>query len=1283
MKRITLLFITLVLSLATMQAVTNTDITITRTTNTLASNTVSGLPLPDGFVDDVFSSTGKPKMDKLILLMTMPSDFETIAYDGITMPGVGTFPGINIKADSDYVFVFDADPANNKYVLASQPIDPKERAVQTIYLQDNETLKVYVTGELTGLDKEGNEKKVNAELPAGIKMILPESLEQYRTVINTLLVAAIQQKAEETLSALKDLKLVENTEGFIYFEGGQSSRVDLYLNDFNVKVKDKKLDFVGTLIGSQISINLLAFDMLMETKTKEDIVEAVKTALGESSEEWAAIETLKDTKYETLAADYAASHEGFTPDLVSEDDYKSVIAEAYIQAITDLQPAALSTAYANETTDAKNIERMSGVIENVAMEQLGAKISGITNGAGGLLGAIGIMFAELIHGTASPIAFSSLSERIENEAFNINIHTKGHTTLTGGAKAQFSNVTMLGFEGQREPGAPAKNEYQELCDIFQDMVNFTSAPLAIRPSSKTEDRDDYNYTCTRMTFDDIWTDGTTHTNGLLDLPIEGVDHDAPSIDIGNPKGQVIFNSGRYKLHSAVSNKIKNMFYVSTMAVCYRELSITMPGSGQGTNITYSGIGTSVGRGSSGNKQDKYQNVIIKDGTFETYSAEAWTTLGGGNSVDAVANGWFNNYTDLRMPYNTAIYGGSFTNCDVYRCDAAAELGVEPVYIYDLTNYTPLCIRRPYSAAHFDADYVTGSGTPIVVDAAREPELLFTVNGTSTKWNYGHSSLTPASDGYVYLYTANLEDDCSAETTYMRNYTTALAPMGEHHMGADMITMGGDVQVDNRYQNEFEQTNAYLLYTALNRYTREYAFVEFVGGIKRTIQKEFEDMDPDNLHNNYNKDRSDTTGVIFSNVKNEQPYRIEYGIYMMQPIMSDTWIMFCPPFDVANVYIMETLAEQPQSPRQGWTNTDYDEYFQRQGEADGNMAQVLLTSVLPDIFSGKGSGVLKPLPEILTNMTSEETKVTKLQHYDGSWASMMTANYYLNVLKPDVAGSNIWKLEDKETKYGDKWSVAPQSAEPTFYSEQDEECDPLEYPDGCPEIVHKYTKQDGTLQEQQTCVMQRGKIYSMYFPGGSNRWYDHKYLIIEGYGPQQLNGTNTQSDFVTLTNNAPDADHMALQGNTTFATAYVADADGDNPFFVAQRTNEGSYPDTKPYYGFVPMTDNSYKVLPSMVYMVSGNKEITKTSMPSTHNSLGNKTDDESNVPTIAEGTAQVWTDNGIYILSLVDQHVSIYSLDGRAIWSGMVSEGKTQFVPADKGLYVVQGETGSTKVVNY
>ena len=88
-------------------------------------------------------------------------------------------------------------------------------------------------------------------------------------------------------------------------------------------------------------------------------------------------------------------------------------------------------------------------------------------------------------------------------------------------------------------------------------------------------------------------------------------------------------------------------------------------------------------------------------------------------------------------------------------------------------------------------------------------------------------------------------------------------------------------------------------------------------------------------------------------------------------------------------------------------------------------------------------------------------------------------------------------------------------------------------------------------------------------------------------------------------------------------------------------------------------------------------------MPSTHNSLGNKTDDESNVPTIAEGTAQVWTDNGIYILSLVDQHVSIYSLDGRAIWSGMVSEGKTQFVPADKGLYVVQGETGSTKVVNY
>ena len=1302
MKRIITSLSLVMLLLLSAHAVTYTDIVITPTENTLleARPALSTL-LPADFSTTVFDSKGKPTMDRVIIILTIPdgvADYEITSsipaitgWDG-SSPIIGT-ASVTLHRGDDVLLSYIKDGSG--YVLDQLPFDPTVHSMKTIYLAEKEQTKIYITGTLTGTDASGNPKKLKAEQPEGIKMYLTPTLEPYRDAINAYLVHYVKNFINDpsgdivkTLGADRvatymQFDFLENTEGFFYFEGKESSKLELYLDNLDIQTKDKQLDFLGTMFCSQLTLNFLGADQLMKIQTENDIADEVKTTLGASSTEWSAIETRQDDIYATKRADYISTN-GYEPDGTPDED--ELQADAYIEAITELQPTALAIPYANQTTDAKNMERMVTVIGTEAMSQFSDKLSEL-GGGGGALGAIAMMFSELIHGTASPFAFSSLSEYTEGRAFNVNIHTKGTTTLTGGAKANFKNVNMFGMEA-------GGGELKELCDIFQDMVNFTSAPLAVRPSSKVGDAEDYKYTCTRMTLDDIWVD-STRTNGLLQLPVNGNDKDAPSIDIGNPNGQVVFNSGRYKLHTPVSNKVKNMFYVATMAICYRELSVTMPMNVG--KITYSGIGTSIGWGRSGNKQDKYQNVIINDGTFETYSAEAWKSLDGINSVDAVANGWYQDYTDLRLPYNTSVYGGSFTNCDVYRCDAAAEQGVAPVYIINLTDITPLCIRKPYGAATLHADYVYNAAAPqpIVVDAGKEADLLFDVNGTSEKWNYGHQSLTPATDGFVYLYVP--EGDCSAETTYMRNYTTALAPLGENHMSTDMITMGGNVEVKNRYQNLYDQTNAYLLYTMLDRYTREYAYVEFVGGIHRTVQKEFEDMDRDNLHKNYT-DRNDKRGLIFSDVTNEDQYRIEYGIYMMMPIMSDEWMLFSPPFDVANVYIMETTTEQPKAPKggytdgvNGWTDDDYDAFYQRQGEADGNMAQILLTSVLPDIFSGKGSGVLKPLPEILTNMTNKDTKLTRLNHWDGSVdangyptiESLMKANYYLNIMLSDESNKNTWTLEKREELYGNKWAPAPATSTPTFISEQDEDCDLDENPNGCPDKEYKYIKQDGTPQDKQTCIMKRDSVYSMYFPGGANRWYNHKYLIIEGYGPQRLSGTNKQDDFASPVSNRPGLNTITMQGNTTFATHLVNGADADNPFFIAEKQVEGVYnasdptAGTKPYYGFKEVTDGNRKILPSQVYMVSSTNKSVKA-MPA----LKNEPSDLNNIPTLADEAVRVWTDNGIYISAIISQHISVYTLDGRTLWSGEVSGGTTQFVPADRGMYVVQGEITAVKVVN-
>ena len=195
---------------------------------------------------------------------------------------------------------------------------------------------------------------------------------------------------------------------------------------------------------------------------------------------------------------------------------------------------------------------------------------------------------------------------------------------------------------------------------------------------------------------------------------------------------------------------------------------------------------------------------------------------------------------------------------------------------------------------------------------------------------------------------------------------------------------------------------------------------------------------------------DTTGVIFSEITNDNTYTIEYGIYSMLPAKSDEWMMVSMPYDVANVYILETTDEQANP---DWTikeaddattvntkNINWSNYYRRQGKADGDMAQTLVTSVLPDIFSGRGSGVLQPLPYILNNLTNDKTKLTKLKHWDGkSLASMKTANYYLRRQLPDDPGTRDWNKQDTVGAYGYRWVYAPEYTTPEYIVEEDPDC----------------------------------------------------------------------------------------------------------------------------------------------------------------------------------------------------------------------------------------------------
>lgn len=1323
MKRIITSLSLVMLLLLSAHAVTYTDIVISPTENTLltARPALSTL-LPADFLTTVFDGSGDPTMDRLYIFMTMPSisDYEITALSPrITLTpnnpanlgegfDMGTeLPSFTLQTGKDVLFAFKRDGSG--YVLDGLPFDPTTRALDEVMIAKETTEKVYLTGHING--------KLSAELPERVQILMPSYLESLRQAMSDLFVAYIKQ--EISGMGLDDFSFNPNCEGFFSFTGDTATHLHLYTDNLSLSVKDKKTDFLGSIVAGMATVNLMGLESVDDnatTYTNSYLSDMTTEQVQQIDEQ--SIRKMPVEQILLIAQKMSQTQCGYLThgQILTLLGYTDIL-QAFAASPSDIE-TALYFIFGDADKAQTVGDKLNGITDAImsALAPMMSNPMSLITGGGGLdlMTMMGKLFSSFVEGTASPFAFKSNSQQLASQAYHVHIHSKGENTITGGAEGEFKNTSeeMAGLL-QLMNLTSNKNlasMVNDLAIMFEAMVRFSSAPFAVRPSAKMigkDEVDEYQYTCTRLFFDDIWVDGTTRTNGLMQMPVVGKNIDAPSIDIGTPNGQVEFNGGRYKFHTPVSNKKLNMFYVATMAICYREFTVTMPFVNQ--KITYTGIGTSVGWGPQHNRADNYRNVIFHDGTFTTYSAEAWKSAervaeyGADYKIDAVGNGWYEHYTDLRLPYNTSILGGTFPE-DTYvrRCDAAAEQGVAPVYIYQPTelatpHYTPLCERKQVAAPTLSESFVTGQTTPVSVDNDKESALLFKVNGTSDKWNYGHLSLMADAGGMLYLYVPG---DCKIDNTYMRNYVTALAPFGESKSGTVMLSMGGDVEVKSLYQDNdnFPLKNGYLLYTQLGYYSYYKAGVN-LGGLFRTLQEEFQ-IDRAQHHNFKNTSMStnesgqtimnttDTTGVVFSEVTNDNQYVIEYGLYMMIPVMSDQWMLFSPPFDVANVYIMETTAEQPKSYRT-WTNDDFHSFFERQGGADGDMAQTLVTSVLPDIFSGRGSGVLKPLTYILREMTNDETRLTRLTHFNGD--NFMTANYYLNEQVPDIADTHKWEQEDDEKKYGNKWEAAPSALTPTYITRTVANPDCDIYDEDCEDIIvtQKYVNQDGEERPaaEQQIIMKRDGIYSMYFPGGANRWYDYKYLIIEGYGPQRINGKNAHLSFANPDQSSPyfpEEGYVALQGNSTFGNDVISGISSAHPLFFTQRQQTGTYPTGTVNYTFVANTNSTQKILPSSVYMVSSTNAATKASMPALHldNTKATGLIENPNLPTLEQLSLEVWTDNGIYLRALQEQHIEIFSTTGTLLWQGTVNAGTTTFVHADRGMYIIRGEESTVKVVN-
>lgn len=784
-----------------------------------------------------------------------------------------------------------------------------------------------------------------------------------------------------------------------------------------------------------------------------------------------------------------------------------------------------------------------------------------------------------VFGMASPFSVGSDGED-EERPFTAAFHIRGDNRLTGGAASTYTATGVMG--------------------VLAEIIAQAAPSIAIRPIEKIIG-DVENKSC-KLVFDDwypVSTDKQVRTNGKLEMPVRE-NRAAPSIDLGNAHGRCEFDGGQYGFTTAVSN---SMFYVSSMAVCYRMLQM---------------MGTVYGVGSSAATPDEnsgnYPSVYIKDGTFFTYSAADMQSV-----LDVVAHGWYNDYTDLRLPVKTRIDGGTFSNCEVYACDASAEQGKAPVN----TAGDQLC----RNAMSVGAPAIDGLGT---VELSL-PDYPY----------YGTASLTPVeeSDGWlVYPYLPGTCGDNSA--AYVHNWVTIIPQMGYE----GLLTMGGNVEVFDKEPDGSDRTNAYLFYAQLNEWTKQYASVDF-GFVQPTVE--------DAIRLGGNKE--------FSEVSNTANYTIKYGLYTMLSFQSNQWYTICPPYDVHNIYVLETLPDNKLA-ENNLTKEDKgtEKYLKAQGGADGILAQGIVTSLCPDILSGKGSGTFMSLIDICKKTL--DLPPYKLTYYnpDLQGHTAAEANYYLyeQLEEEDPYGdleTGYWPVMETLDDYSKKWKYVK----------------PVQGGD--------YTAQDGKAFSADI-LMKQGNIYSLFLPAGADNYWEGKYLVFEGYGPQTVQGKNAltdvwSSDAIDIIYEDVADDVLFLQGNATFGNMET-----ESPVFLPVTTPGSTHDFTRTEAGNV--------LKPWDVYMAMS---TANTDNFASLSALCGSRQGQSlrmveevaagNLPRMADKSLLAYDADGIVLKAFQRQRIAVYAADGVLIWQGVMNDGDIQVLPVTAGVYVIKGEAETVKLV--
>ena len=736
-----------------------------------------------------------------------------------------------------------------------------------------------------------------------------------------------------------------------------------------------------------------------------------------------------------------------------------------------------------------------------------------------------------------------------------------------------------------------------------------------------------------LTITDTWADGTTRTNGILDLANLDV-RPAPTIDLGNANTTLNINGGQYFLSNAANTSTS---YTVSYAISYRKKSMA------GDKAQMFGLGDDQPEG----------KVRFKDGSI---------------NCSVLPKAYFNeslyhNQTSMKCPQDTKIDGGTF-NCDVLSCASTTSKGGSP------TNSAgkALCkVSVPIQDTNSNGTAVLASDwmTYAASHGANTSDLVY----------YGIKSLQPTTiinddEEEVSGVNLMLPSDKICFMEMVRIPWVLCTPDVTVQQTGVTQTLGGDKTVESSIAAGDEgitnvKLTARLLYAELDDYTKA-AIANYTapGGYTVSVAE-----------------------VPRRHVQNMDSYLISDKIYWVRPVLANQWQMIVPPFDVANIYIVESYPEEQLLKDFGrlTTNKIGQEVYVIDNEdkiraARLAQAQSMMDLVYywmydadpaglkndNDLWPKKGWDMSKFVREWVDYEVSKHNGnkayqpiIEQLYHFTGSnW----DANYYLYV------SSGEWV--DEGDKFVTDWQLVP---------------------------TQSVKRGTGTPQT----IMHKGGIYAMSFPYSIYNtghdpdmtwdYWTGKYIIMEGYPTetndivgdvQVLSGTNTDWNgkplISTVLADFTTAGRASLRGNSTFGELTVQK---DNALIL-------------PAGGNTFIRWDKHTLAPGEGFMLA-NAPATPSPMPRRIASIDMMTGDVTYEPISGDDTNETPTSTptisgdrdmlvytvagGLGVVPVVPQHVSIYNAAGQLVVSQYLTD-NTQFA-LPTGIYLVCGEKDQAKAM--